>query len=140
MPVVTRRYVEQLCDLPLNGLIPPLAFNVLLLISCAAYAFKCRNFPENFNESKYIFASVSTTVFLWLAFVPTYFTAFYAEHKALLLALVLVLNSIVLTLSFYAPKVYALYYVDEDKLIINNMTSIGITKVSAMPVKVAPEK
>ena len=81
MPVPTERFVELFCNLPLVALLPPLSLNILLVCACAVYGFLTRKLPENFNESWYIFVSVATTLFLWLVFLPTYFTAFYASHQ-----------------------------------------------------------
>ena len=116
MPVQTDRHVELLCDLPLQSLIPPLGYNIILILACSFYAFKARSLPDNFNESRYIFACVSTTLFLSLAFFPTYFAAFFAYHKVILLALVVILNSSVVVLCLYVPRVYAVYYVEDAKL------------------------
>ena len=116
MPVTSEKYVEMLCDLPISGLIPPLAYNLLLILCCSFYAFKARTLPDNFNESRYIFLSVCTTIFLWFAFIPTYFTAFYATQKTLLLACILLLNPTVMLLCLYIPKLYAIYMVDEDQM------------------------
>ena len=116
MPVQTDRHVELLCDLPLQSLIPPLGYNIILILACSFYAFKARSLPDNFNESRYIFACVSTTLFLSLAFLPSYFAAFFAYHKVILLTLVVILNSSVVVLCLYIPRVYAVYYVEEAKL------------------------
>ena len=127
MPVITEKYVEMLCALPISSLIPPLSYNMLLILCCSVYAFKARSLPANFNESKYIFLSVCTTIFLWLAFIPTFFTAFYADQKTLLLACILLLNSSVILLCLYIPKIYAIYLVDEDTM---NLATTGTTVTS----------
>ncbi len=128
MPVTTKKYVEMLCDLPISGLIAPLAYNMVLILSCSLYGFKARALPDNFNESKYIFLSVCTTIFLWLAFIPTYFTAFYATQKTLLLACILLLNPTVILLCLYIPKIYAIYLVDEDHMKISSTGTMVTTQ------------
>ena len=137
MPIPTERFVELLCVLPLQNLLIPLCFNLLLLVLCAIFGFLTRKLPDNFNESWYIFISVTTTLFVWIAFLPTYFVAFFAYHKAALLALALILNAAVTTLCLFAPKIYALYYVDEKRIKVTNWNefdgdavSEGTTQVS----------
>jgi len=63
---------------------------------------------------------------VWLAFVPTYFTAFYAEQKALLLAVALLLNSTIMLLCLYAPKIYAIFYVDEESMNLKVTATMNI--------------
>ena len=116
MPVRTEKFVELYCSLPLIGLLPPLAFNILLVLLCAIFGFLTRKLPENFNESWYIFVSVSTTMFLWLVFLPTYFTAFYASHQVVLLASCLLINASVTLICLFIPKIYAIHFVDEEQL------------------------
>ena len=53
---------------------------------------------------------------MWTVFLPTYFTTFYAYHQAALLAFCLLLNASITLLCLYIPKLYAIYFVDEDKL------------------------
>ena len=65
---------------------------------------------------RYIFVSVATTMFMWLVFLPTYFTTFYAYHQVVLLATCLFLNAIITLLCLFIPKIYAIYYVEDDKL------------------------
>ena len=116
MQVPIEKHVELFCDLPLEELLIPLGYNLALIIFCAIYGFLTRKLPENFNESWYIFISVSTTTFLWVVFLPTYFTAFYAYHQAVILAFCLIVNVTVTLLCLYFPKLYAIYFISEDKL------------------------
>ena len=120
MPVRSVKYVELLCNMPLYSLIIPFSYNMLLLFLCAVFGFLTRKLPDNFNESWYIFISVATTIFIWVAFLPTYIMAFYAYHKAALLSFVLILNSLVTAMCLHLPKIYALFFVDESKIKITN--------------------
>ncbi len=123
-PVVTERYVELQCDLQLEALLIPLSFNILLLLLCAVFGFLTRQLPDNFNESWYIFISVVTTIFIWIAFLPTYLVAFYAYHKAALLSLALVLNASVTLLCLFVPKLYAVYWIDEKNIKVSNFNNL----------------
>ena len=127
----TEKYVELFCDLPLQGLLPPLTLNLTFLLICAIYGFLTRKLPENFNESWYIFVSVATTTFLWLVFLPAYFTAFYAVHQVVLLASCLTINALVTLLCLYAPKIYAVYFLNEDNLHLQTAGSIATTSAAS---------
>lgn len=120
MPVSTEPFVELVCDISLYNLIIPISFNILLLFLCSVFGFLTRKLPDNFNESWYIFISVSTTIFIWIAFLPTYMMAFYAYHKGALLSLALILNASVTVICIFVPKIYALYFVDEAGIKISN--------------------
>ncbi len=124
MPVKTEKYVELLCNMPVLSLAIPLSFNILLLLLCSVFGFLTRKLPDNFNESWYIFISVSTTIFLWIAFFPTYLMAFYGYHKAALLALALILNGSVTILCLFVPKMYVIFFVDETDIKVTNFTDI----------------
>ncbi len=90
-----------------------------------------RGLPENFNESRYIFVSVLTTAFLWLVFLPTYLTAQRASYRAVLLGACLTLNAGVTLLCLFAPKLYAIYCVDEQDMQVSiNSASFGRFKRS----------
>ncbi len=133
MHVPTEKRVELLCDLPAQGLLIPLSYNLILIILCACFGFLTRKLPENFNESWYIFVSVSTTTFLWVVFLPTYFTTSYAYHQAVLLALCLILNVFITVLCLYVPKIYAIYFVDEEKLSIVTYQQTQTTTTHVLP-------
>ena len=127
MPVVTSRHVELTCGLSMYNLLLPLSFNIFLLLLCAVFGFLTRRLPDNFNESWYIFISVTTTLCVWVAFLPTYFLAFYAYHKAALLALALILNAMVTFLCLVVPKIYAVYFVDEKHIRVTNFVNVTDT-------------
>ncbi len=116
MKIPTEKHVELFCDLPFLTFLTPLIYNLILILLCAIYGFLVRKLPENFQESWYIFVSVSTTVFLWLVFLPTYYNMFYAYNQATLLAFCLFLNATITLFSIYAPKIYALYFVEDDQI------------------------
>ncbi len=126
--------MELECYVEMSSLLVPLAYNILLLISCSILAFMTRHLPENFNESWYIFLSVSTTMFIWIAFLPTYFSAFYAYHMAALLALALFLNAAVVLVCLFAPKIYALFYIEDKDIKITDFGSTTSNSTSMMSV------
>ncbi len=136
MQVPTEKHVELFCEVPLEGLLIPLSYNLLLLLSCAVYGFLTRKLPENFNESWHIFLSVATTMLMWVVFLPTYFTTFYAYYQTALFSFCLVLNASVTLLCLYIPKIYAIYFVDECKLDLasNIQTVISRTHVQVAPI------
>ena len=125
MPIQLKPYVELFCTLPKESLLIHLSINLILVLLCTFFGFKTRKLPENFNESKCIFLCVCSTLFLFTAFLPTYFAAFYAYHKSVLLSLCLVLNATVMLLCLFVPKIYVLFYVDENDLIFYETSKVG---------------
>ena len=123
MQVITVREVELFCKMSLTPYMICLGYDLLLVLLCAAHAFLTRKLPENFNESWYIFVSVCTTSFLWMVFLPTYFTTFYAHHQAALLAFCLIVNGACTLLCLFLPKVYAVYFVNEDDMSLGTGTT-----------------
>ncbi len=126
MPIPTSPYVEASCEEPIWAFLLPLSYNLILVLACGILGFLTRKLPENFNDSWYIFLSVSSTLFMWIVFLPTYFTMFYAMYKAALLVLCLVLNSALTVGCQFAPKVYALYYVQEEKMKFSTMATTSV--------------
>ena len=84
---------------------------------------------------RYIFISVSTTLFVWIAFLSTYMLAFYAYHKAALLSLVLILNAVATVICLYVPKIYAVYFVEENKIKTTNFDSLDFSTTETSEVK-----
>jgi metabotropic glutamate receptor 2/3/metabotropic glutamate receptor 6/7/8 len=115
-------YVELACSCPVNGFTISLSFNVILVIICSYYAFKTRTLPDNFNESRYITLCVYTTLLIWLAFLPSFFTATLAFYELILLSSALLLNASVILICLYTPRIYAIY---------SGKTNVDITLNSA---------
>ncbi len=134
MPVAIEKHVEKHCYLPLEGLLVPLSYNMFLIILCSVYGFLSRKLPQNFNESWYIFVSVSTTTFIWVVFIPAYFSTSHTYHQAALLAFCLILNSSITLLCIFLPKLYAIYYVDKAQLQFGTgmSGSEGVVTMSSM--------
>ena len=129
MPVATEKYTELHCNLSIGGFCILLGYNLTILLLCAIFGYLTRKLPENFNETWYIFVSVATTAFLWLVFIPTYFTTFYAHQQAALLATCLLLNGTITMLCLFVPKLYAIFYIEEKDLTYGQHTinSVGPT-------------
>ncbi len=123
MPIETQPYLELYCHLELPALIIALVFNLTLIILCAFFGFMTRALPDNFNESKFIFFSVMTTTFLWIMFLPTYFTTFFAYYKTILLATCLVVNATLTLVLLFGPKVYAVIFKSEEGTTTSNSGS-----------------
>ncbi len=131
MPIPTLPYVEMSCARPVLAFLLPLSLNLVLILACAVLGFLTRKLPENFNDSWYIFLSVSSTLFMWVVFLPTYFTMFYAVYKAAMLLLCLLLNAAITVGCQFAPKLYALYYVQEEKM---KFSTTGTTSTAVSSV------
>ena len=129
-PLTTESFVEMLCNLPVTAVMYSLSYNLILMLACSAFAFKARRLPDNFNESRFIFICVCTTLFLWCAFIPSYFSAFYASQKIVLLVSVLLFNSAVMLLCLYAPRIYAVIYLDEEKQGVSGSVAGGQVDVT----------
>ncbi len=136
MQIPTEPIVELFCHLSMGGFMSSVAFNICLLLLCALYGFLTRALPDNFNESRYIFISVTTTSFMWMVFLPTYFNTFYAYHQASLLAFCLILNATITLLCLYIPKIYAIYIVDADDLKYGFMPAVTLSN-AVVPTSVS---
>ena len=130
MPVAIEKYTELHCKLSIGAFGILLGYNLTMLLLCAIFGYLTRKLPENFNETWYIFVSVATTAFLWLVFIPTYFTAFYAHHQAALLATCLLLNGTITMLCLFVPKLYAIFYIEEKDLKFGQHTTTTVGPTS----------
>ena len=96
------------------GLFIILGYNCLLLLITSYFAFRTRNVPQNFNETKFIFFTLITLCILWLAFIPTYIaasTTLGVIYQTGALVLAIILNAFVTLLILFVPKIYFLFSV-----------------------------
>ncbi|XP_059138875.1 metabotropic glutamate receptor 3-like [Physella acuta] len=125
--VPTEKFVELACDLTFPGLVTFLTYNLVLVSLCSVFAFKSRKLPDNFNESRFISMCVSTTLVIWLAFIPTYFTAGREYVRVLLLSVSLILNHTVALVFLFLPKVYAAVYLPDQVARVTGVTTVAST-------------
>ncbi|KAK6486525.1 metabotropic glutamate receptor 5-like [Huso huso] len=97
------REVNLICNTTNIGVVAPLGYNGLLILSCTFYAFKTRNVPANFNEAKYIAFTMYTTCIIWLAFVPIYFGS---NYKIITMCFSVSLSATVALGCMFVPKIY----------------------------------
>ncbi|KAJ8399428.1 hypothetical protein AAFF_G00411400 [Aldrovandia affinis] len=97
------REVFLICNTSNVGMVAPLGYNGLLILSCTYYAFKTRNVPANFNEAKYIAFTMYTTCIIWLAFVPIYFGS---NYKIITTSFSVSLSVTVALGCMFTPKIY----------------------------------
>ncbi|CAB1335547.1 unnamed protein product [Coregonus sp. 'balchen'] len=97
------REVYLICNTSTLGMVAPLGYNGLLILSCTYYAFKTRNVPANFNEAKYIAFTMYTTCIIWLAFVPIYFGS---NYKIITTSFSVSLSVTVALSCMFSPKMY----------------------------------
>ncbi|XP_071105255.1 uncharacterized protein [Haliotis cracherodii] len=130
MPSFSERYVEVTCKLPETGFLVSVVCNLTLVLVCTFYAMKTRKLPDNFNESRFVSFCVYTTIVLWLAFIPTYFTTTKTTLRSLFLAAAMAANSNVILFFLYVPKLYALYYLSTEAQNLAMGTSMPVATSS----------
>ena len=130
MPLAYEKYVELHCTQTMWAFLVPLTTNILVLLACTVLAFLNRKLPENFNESWYIFLSVTSTLLTWSLLLPTYFTSFYAYNRAAILAFCLLVNVYLTIACQYGPKVYAVLLVKEENMRFTPFTGANTNAVS----------
>ena len=100
--------------MPLN-----LTLSVIFMISSTILAFKTRNFPKNYNESKYIGITLYITCVSWALFFPGYFLASSGNMEFLreyLLCTICVLIGYITLLGLFGLKVKLLCCTSKEKL------------------------
>ena len=83
-----------------------LAYNTILILISTVFAFKTRNFPQNFNEAKFITISMSVMCSVWLIFIPTYFSTTDAVLRAHLVSGMLLLVGATTLGGMLLPRVF----------------------------------
>ena len=99
------------CEVDELGFSVNLCYVMILMILCTAYAFKTRNFPKNFNESKYIGISMYITCAVWMVFFPFYFNTNQSIKHIYLISSACVIIGLVTLIGLFAQKVYIVLFV-----------------------------
>lgn len=93
----------RICKESSTTIVTPLAFIFFLIIMCTCHAFKTRNVPENFNETKFVGFAIYTTCVIWIAFFPIYYGS---EMQIITKCLCISLSSIMTLIFMFFPKIY----------------------------------
>ena len=98
----------------------------LLLIASNVLAILTIQFPENFNESKYVAFSTFSLGLIWIAFVFTYF-AINAEpqHQNAVLSFSIQLSALAVLACMFVPRVFIMIFrPKQNKATVNGTLSI----------------
>ena len=85
-----------------------LIYDAALILLCTFFGWKTRNFPENFNESKYILFTSLALILIWLGFIPTFIVS-PLEYRYIALNFPIILSSAAILVIFFIPKIYFIY-------------------------------
>ncbi|XP_060941743.1 glutamate receptor, metabotropic 5a [Limanda limanda] len=129
------REVHLICNLTTIGVVAPLGYNGLLILSCTFYAFKTRNVPANFNEAKYIAFTMYTTCIIWLAFVPIYFGS---NYKIITMCFSVSLSATVALCCMFVPKVYIML-AKPEKNVRSAFTTSTVVRMHVGDAKKVPK-
>lgn len=138
-PSVFIKYVELYCRKSVVWFLVPLAYNLTLMIGCAVFGFLVRHLPDNFNDSLFIFKSVSTTLFFWILFFPAYFTAYHAYIRSVMIGFCMVSNIGVILGCQFLRIAYAVLFLQTDKIKFNSTGDSHASSSSDMAVMSRPE-
>lgn len=85
-------------------------YDAALILLCTFFGWKTRQFPENFNEAKYVLFTSLALILIWLGFIPTYIaTQNSSEYRYAALNFPILLSSLAVLIIFFVPKIYFIY-------------------------------
>ena len=102
-----------------------LIYNNILVIASAVCAIQTRKLPDNFNEALFINFCVYSTIVVHISFILGYFTVNDSIQESMFICLSVILTAYIILFCFFAPKVYAVYFVDEEKQHISQVKKIS---------------
>ena len=83
-----------------------LSYVMVLMFLCTAYAVKTRNFPRNYNESKFIGITMYSTCAVWTVFFPLYYNTDYGVQHAYLISGAYVFVGLITLFGLFGQKVF----------------------------------
>jgi 4-amino-4-deoxy-L-arabinose transferase-like glycosyltransferase len=129
------KYVELYCHKSTVWFLIPLVYNILLMLVCAVIGFITRKLPDNFNESWFIFVSVSTTLFAWVVFIPAYFTSSHVYLQPAILGFCLILICFVTLGCQFGPIIYVIIFLPADKTKVLTFKGTSVFNANTASVK-----
>ncbi|XP_038058587.1 metabotropic glutamate receptor 4-like [Patiria miniata] len=93
-----------------TGFLVSSTYNLVLILACCVFAFLARRVPDNYNESKFIGASVYSTLLACLAAITVYYTSRDSLQKVAAICMAVLLNAYLTAACVYIPKLYAIRF------------------------------
>ena len=106
-----------------------LSYVLLLMLLCTAYAFKTRNFPKNYNESKFIGVTMYITCAVFTVFFSLHHHTVHSVQHAYLASGVYIIIGLVTLIGQFGQKVFIVLYVTdlgEENLTMSTRTRCSI--------------
>ncbi|XP_033122460.1 metabotropic glutamate receptor-like [Anneissia japonica] len=110
-PVLYQREVTLSCNFQQGEIITSSMYNLILIGLCCYYAIRTRKLPDNFKETKFIGVIVYTTMFIFVAFIPSYFVVTEPVTRVAILSIAVVCNASTTLVCLFLSKLYAVYFV-----------------------------
>ena len=112
--ISTREELLLECNVDEVGFALNLSYVMLLMLLCTVYACKTRNFPRNYNESKFIVLTMYATCAVWTAYFPVYYQTFHSVANVYLSSASFLLVGFVSLVGLFGQKVFIVLCVTDD--------------------------
>ncbi|GFT27472.1 metabotropic glutamate receptor 3, partial [Nephila pilipes] len=125
------------CGLDGISVLLGLFYNMILLLLCTIYAYKTRNIPENFNETKWISFTMYSSCIIWLAFIPIYCSAMQDyKVRSTILSMSVSVSGTVTLVCIFLPKIYiVLFHPERNVRYPSSSATSGTGTCSSQPVR-----
>ncbi|XP_070562371.1 metabotropic glutamate receptor 2-like [Ptychodera flava] len=120
MPLSTMKFVEIRCLDCVFIDVLRLTWNCLLLIISLYQGLKTRKLPHNYNESKFITLCVFGAFVVGVSAIPAYALTSLSVFSTLYKISVFICIGYMSLIFLFFPKLYAIYFVSEDKITIED--------------------
>ena len=126
--ISTREELLLECDMDEVGLALNLSYVMLLMFLATAYAYKTRNFPRNYNESKFIVLTMYATCSVWTAYFPLYYQTLHSVQNGYLSSVAFLLVGFISLVGLFGQKVFVvLFEKDESEESFRRSTRSGVS-------------
>ena len=106
----TYREVDLFCWMYWPYFLVCLGYNLLLVIFSTVQAVLIRKLPYNYNESWHICNSTCSTTFMWLLFLPIYFTLNSIKYQRIVLSAGLILSGLIPLFCLFVTRFFGKRY------------------------------
>ncbi len=135
---VDTQFSEKRCNAsPYLFIAVSLGYSFVILILSTYNAFLARKVPENFNEARYINATLYALCIIWLAFVTIYFATIGLgeQYQAICLMFAIILSASATLICIFIPRLILLFTIIRTaKKNIGNTTTCMTNKINTHEV------